>query len=198
MSLRLTRQLPQYQRGMVATLTAVIVLIATLLAMIALITSVNTSSTISGNMSFRQGLIQESERAYADVNTGFSFDVPADNVDIPGSGYYATIQPATTRPDVPDVLTMTDPTGAGAKMLPSVSTQNKLWYVIERLCNAIGPATKNTCITPLASVSGGSATNQTGDQGNTNFQPGVQPAYRLTVRVDGPRNATGYMQTIVR
>jgi hypothetical protein len=70
--------------------------------------------------------------------------------------------------------------------------------VIERLCTAAGPATKSGCMVPIASVSGGSVSNQTGDEGNNNFQPGLPVAYRLTVRVDGPRNSIGYMQTILR
>lgn len=186
---------PAKQRGMVATLVAIIVLVATLIAAAALVISVDTSNQIAGNLGFRQELIQESERAYASVQSTFGFDLPADVNDIPASGYYAEIQPHTTRPDVPDVLT-TNP--AGGIALPALTTGDAVHYVIERLCTAPGPAIQSGCEVPVANFTGGTGSNQTGDQGNTNFLPGLSVAYRLTVRVDGPRNAVGYMQTVLR
>lgn len=188
---------PDRQRGMVATLVAIIVLVATLIAAAALVISVDTSNQIAGNLAFRQGLIQESERAYATVqnSTTFAFDAPADINDIPSSGYYAEIQPHTKRADIPDLLSSNPPGGVA---LPAGTTGNAVHYVIERLCIAAGPAVLSGCEVPTASTTGGTVSNQTGDQGNTNFQPGLPVAYRLTVRVDGPRNAIGYMQTVLR
>lgn len=186
---------PAKQRGIIATFIAVIVLVATLIAAAALSVSANTSSTIAGNMAFRQGLVQESERAYGAVMSGFVFDVAADDEDLPAAGYFATIQPYGATTGIPNVLT-SDTVGGVA--LPPSATGNSVHYVIERLCTAAGPATKSSCIIPLATNVNGSVSNQTGDQGNTNFQSGVSAAYRLSVRVDGPRGSVGYMQTVLR
>ena len=54
----------QREQGMIASLLAIIVLVATLLAAVALMRSLDTSNTIAGSVAFRQGVIQESERAY--------------------------------------------------------------------------------------------------------------------------------------
>jgi hypothetical protein len=186
---------PAKQRGVIATFIAIIVLIATLIAAAALSVSVNTSNTIAGNMAFRQGLVQESERAYGAVMSGFNFDVPADDSDRPAAGYFASIQPYAAASGIPTLLAGATPGGVA---LPPSATGNSVRYVIERLCTASGPASKPTCIVPLASSNGGSVSNQTGDQGNKNFQSRISVAYRLTVRVDGPRGSVGYMQTILR
>ena len=194
---RSLRALPRKQRGIIATFIAIIVLVATLIAAAALTISVGTSNTIAGNMAFHQGLVQESERAYGAVMTGFKADVPAGDSDNPALGYYATIQPYAARSGIPDVLAQ-GASGSGTVLLPPSATGNSVRYVIERLCTAAGPATKASCIAPLATGLEGSVSNQTGDQGNTNFQPTVPAAYRLTVRVEGPRGSIGYMQTIMR
>jgi len=189
---------PTRQRGVVATFIALIVLVATLIAAAALTVSVNTSSIIAGNMSFRQGLIQESERAYAALHADAAFDTPAAEQDIPGAGYFASIQIASaTHPGLPDALTR-KPFSAEVKALPPTVTGNAVHYVIERLCTLPGPATRANCIAPQASISGGSVSNQTGDQGNAAFLRSLPVAYRLSVRVDGPRNGVAYMQTILR
>lgn len=185
---------PARQRGMVATLVAIIVLVATLIAAAALVISVDTSNEIAGNIAFRQGLIQESERAYASAQS-FGFDLPGSQADNSALGYYASIQPHTTRPDVPDILTQNPPGGIA---LPAGNTGNTVHYVIERLCTASGAAIVTGCEVPTAYITGGTTSDQTGDNGNPNFLPGLAVAYRLTVRVDGPRNAVGYMQTVLR
>ena len=49
---------------MISMLIAVIVLVATLLAAIALMRSVDTANVVAGSMTFRQGGVQEAEKAY--------------------------------------------------------------------------------------------------------------------------------------
>ncbi|HJU39259.1 MAG TPA: hypothetical protein VJ724_06765 [Tahibacter sp.] len=183
---------PPRQNGMVAILVAVIVLLATLLASVTLMRSVDTANAIAGNLSFRQGAVHEAERAYAASKSNIPFNGPASYTSNAALGYSATILPATTRPDVPDVLT----SASGGIVLATLHTGNSVRYVVERLCTQAGPADPVKCIVPAPSVSGGSASNQTSD---TSFAlTGPLPAYRLTVRVDGPRNTAAYVQTIVR
>lgn len=181
---------PRHQRGMISTIIALIVLVVTLMAAVALMRSVDTSNTIAGSLSFRQGVTQESERAYqatlanATMFTGSNGE--ADNTTI---GYYASTLAVDSR-GIPTLLT--NQTGG----LVMTGTQNIVRYVIERLCPNAGKALKtapNACLAPSAAITGGSTT---GNQGG--FTAGALAAYRLTVRVDGPKNAVGYVQTVIR
>lgn len=185
--------LPQRQQGMIAMIVAVIVLVATLLASIALMRSVDTANIVAGSMTFRQGLVQEAERAYEDARSNTAFNGAASEADSAASGYYASIQPATN--GIPNQLVAPISTKV-ATVAAIAATKNTIRYVVERLCPAAGPADPKTCINPGAAVLGGSSANQATDTaiGLT----GGNAAFRLTVRVDGPKNTASYVQTILR
>lgn len=195
---------PNRQQGMVATLTAIIVLIATLLAALALMTSVDTSNLIAGNLSFKQAIVQEAERAYVEAKANIPFTGAASETTNTGIGFYANYQSSTdpSLPDIPDVVNPAVGTPSG-KLMPALSTGNKVQYVVERLCQNTGTASPpgptpgvNPCIIPGATFSAG--THGTRDDTGANLPAGVLPAYRLTVRVDGPKGTGGFVQTILR
>ncbi len=178
---------------MVSTLIAVIVLLATLLAAVALMRSVDTSNTIAGSIAFERAGAQEAEIAYKDMLTNasqFSGTPGLGESDLTGIGYYASLQPVDSR-GVPAVLVT-----SGNGHPPSGYTgPDQIHYVIERMCPTSGPAltvAPNQCLVPGATVTGGSTT---GNQGG--FSAGALAGYRLTVRVDGPKGATTYVQTIL-
>jgi type IV pilus assembly protein PilX len=182
------------QRGIVSTLIAIVVLVVSLLAAIALMRSVDTSNTIAGSLTFRQGVVQEADRAYVDARNAYIYTEPNSDTN-QAPGYYAFPQPPdATRPDLPAVLTA-NAAGTVAQVA-ALSTQNQVTYVVERLCPAAGPANPTTCVVPGASIEGGSVSNQTKDNGPP-FNSGAYAAFRLTVRVAGPKGAVGYVQTIL-
>jgi type IV pilus assembly protein PilX len=184
------------QHGMVSTLLSIIVLVVSLMAAVALMRSVDTSNTIAGSLTFRQGVVQEAERAYAAVKTGINFNEPASDSNQSG-GYYASPQAQdSVRPDLPAILTAKSIAAGTVGQLPALNTGNTVSYVVERLCPAAGPANPTICVVPGASLSGGSVSNQTKDNGPP-FNSGAYAAFRLTVRVDGPKGAVGYVQTIL-
>lgn len=192
------------QRGMVATLLAIIVLVATLLAAVALMRSLDTSNTIAGSLAFRQGVIQESERAYTDVknSTVFSFAEPASDTDVPAAGYFSSLQAsAATSKGLPDILvqqaTATATVAGVHAMAVLPSTQNLVYYVLERLCPATGPADPTKCSVPGATITGGSSSNQSTDKGAP-FNSGSTASFRLSVLVKGQKNIVGYTQIILR
>lgn len=187
---------PHRQQGMIAMIVAVIVLVATLLASIALMRSVDTANLVAGAMTFRQGLVQEAERAYEDAKANAPFNSLSSEADNAASGYYAKIQTSNTRPGIPDQLTSNPVSANVATVAALAGTKNTIRYVVERLCPAVGPADPKTCINPGASVLGGSSANQASDTaiGLT----GGNAAFRLTVRVDGPKNTASFVQTILR
>lgn len=180
------------QRGVVSTLIAVIVLLVTLLAAVALLRSVDTSNTLAGNIAFKQITTQEAEYAYKDVlnNLGLFSGQPGLGEQAIGNWYFPFLQPVDTRGVPTTLLTLNN----GA--VPAAYTgQDKIHYVVERMCPQAGPAltvAPNQCVVPGATVTGGSTT---GNQGG--FSGGALAGYRLTVRVDGPRGATTYVQTIL-
>ena len=183
---------PSRQRGVIAMIIAMVVLVCTLLAVVGLIRSVDSSNLIAGAMSFKQGVLVEAERAYtvAKASIPYGTATEADNASI---GYYASVQAAdTVRTDLPGGLVAETPTGAIA--LAAGTTGNTVRYVLERLCRVPGPASKDSCIVPAAYVTGG-----TNDESASTITPSsAQAAYRLSVRVDGPRNARSYVQTVIR
>jgi type IV pilus assembly protein PilX len=182
------------QKGMVSTLIAIIVLVVSLFAAVALMRSVDTSNTIAGSLTFRQGVVQEAERAYVASRTAFTYTEPASDTN-QGGGYYSFPQPEdATHPDIPAVLTANAAGTVGT--LAALNTENTVTYVVERLCPAAGPASPTTCVVPGASIEGGSVSNQTKDNGPP-FNSGAYAAFRLTVRVAGPKGSIGYVQTIL-
>ncbi|SEM24557.1 hypothetical protein SAMN02800694_0341 [Luteibacter sp. UNCMF331Sha3.1] len=189
------------QKGMVATLIALVVLVATLLAAMALMRSVDTANAIAGSVAFRQGAMQEAERAYQDIRTKLdsTFTPPTSNSDAPSKGYYASLQTQSTeRPDIPAVL-YNKTAGAVVGPMDDVGTGNKVYYIVERLCPASGvDATVTACIVPGTAISGGTSSNLTTDPGIPFNTTGSAAAFRLTVRVEGPRNAIAFVQTIIR
>ncbi|MBB6188808.1 hypothetical protein [Rhodanobacter sp. MP7CTX1] len=188
------------QKGMVSVLIAIIVLVVSLLAAVALMRSVDTSNTIAGSLSFRQGVVQEAERAYsAAKDSATLYPEPSSDGNQPTLGYYATPQAATVRPDkdIPDILVNATCPSTAVVCLPGLNTNNTVLYVVERLCPAIGPANPGTCVVPGASIQGGSVSNQTKDNGPP-FSSGAYAAFRLSVKVIGPRGAIGYVQTVMR
>lgn len=185
---------PLRQKGMVSTLVALIVLVASLLAAMALMRSVDTSNSIATTLTFRQSALQEAERAYVDAQQNISFAQPASDADNASIGYYASPQPATARSagDIPNILV--NKSSGYAKV--SSSNGNTISYVVERLCPGAGSASASTCIVPGGAIQGGSSSNQTSDNNTFNVAPNA--AFRLTVRVDGPKNTIAYVQTILR
>ena len=183
------------QRGMISTLMAIIVLVVSLLAALALMRSVDTSNTIAGSLTFRQSALQEAERAYVDAQQNITFTQPNSDNDQATLGYYAEPQPATSRStgDIPNVLVNKT---SGSIATVSSSNGNNIYYVVERLCPSSGTATPTKCIVPGASLLGGSSSNQNSD--NLTFSNGAYAAFRLTVRVDGPKGTTAYVQAFMR
>lgn len=182
---------PRRQRGMIAMVISLIVMMATLLAVMGLMRSTDTNTLILGTIGFKQGVVQEAERAFAAARARIPAG-RASEVDAP-PGYYASLQPADAqRSDLPAALTEAEPTVG--TVLAASGTGNAVRYVIERLCNGSGGADNTRCVVPEAYVSGG-----TNDETASEISRGnAVAAYRLTVRVDGPRRARAYVQTIIR
>ena len=204
--------LPTKQTGVVL-LIALIVLIAMTLAGIAMIRSTDTGNVVSGNIAFRQAALQEADVGVDAAFTALTTGVITSTTVNATPRYYATMQtaPALGTTGVPSYITAMTPADAvgtaDAYGGPgfSATTGNRVRFVIERMCNLVPvsgavPATAaeiqtNCLIYNLASGNGGS-NDALEEKKGAIVTPIVY--YRVTVRVDGPRNTLSMAQSIIR
>jgi Tfp pilus assembly protein PilX len=210
------------QRGVVLFI-ALLVMVALSLAGIALIRSADTATVVSGNLAFKQSAVnavdrsvEQAVRALFDPTTDPAASSPYitdTTVHVPGQNYFACVlapgsmPPATPAclpanspiPEIPAVLTThaaadalaqaADPTAK----IPDDGAKNKSYYVIERMCANTGAAVGSNCNL--------SATSLGSDAGTEHYEGLVRTGgafFRVTVRVEGPRNTVAYAQAILR
>jgi hypothetical protein len=192
------------QRGVVLFI-ALIVMVAMSLAAVALMRSVDTTTSVIGNLAFRQASILPANYAiedaaaglFLDANPAFAARIPDVRVDTPTQNYYATHDPTATGWDdkygVPKPLqTQADVNAliaAGARVQPD-QDQNRITYVIERMCNpkassipADNSAASSWCdMMPPKQSPGATINDPLAAVLNS------QPFYRVTVRVEHCRD----------
>ena len=181
------------QRGIVLFI-ALIVMVALTLAAVALVRSVDTTTTVVGNLGFREASISTTNRAVEEAvaalfETRTIADTGADNV---GQNYYATIQSGENDKGVPKALQKLANYPSGARSIDDGSGNTVRW-IIERMCIATGPALPASCDMMAPKQALGTTTTET----NRVELPRV-PFYRLTVRVDGPQNTVSFAQAMLR
>jgi Tfp pilus assembly protein PilX len=179
------------QRGAVL-LIALVVLVAMTLSALALIRSVNTTNLIAGNLAFRESALLDAERAtqYAiawlkshagslETNSGRRYfkRIPTNQTEKDAQQPYCRLGE-----DYDDSCAPTDADRDAAGNIVS--------YVIHRLCNDdLG----KDCSKPTNKPPG--TTGRT-DPSDPSSHPDFY--YRITARVDGPRNTVVQTQAIVR
>jgi hypothetical protein len=186
------------QRGVILFI-ALIVLVAMSLAGIALMRSVDTNVMIAGNLAFRQGATLAADRAFEDLD--------------PTKGAIAWLRNPINAP-----LLMVDQsvpyywanwTGAGADLLSEASyanakdlgydsSGNRVRYVIHRMCASAGDQSlaNANCVTVPSAATGGSTKGAVG-YGQGAILGATSTYYRVTVRIDGPRNTVSYVQAML-
>jgi type IV pilus assembly protein PilX len=175
------------ERGVVLVIS-LIILVALSLAGLALVRSTDTGNVISGNMAFRAAAVQ-AEDAFISVAGASGY---ATNPETAIANKYFTQIADTTGPDgVPDGLPdVTWSSVAGT----TIGEGNVVRWVAERMCN--GLTTTRELILANCSTAPG--------RPNSSQKPGLQPtntnfavAYRVTVRVEGPRNTVAMGQAVI-
>lgn len=195
------------ERGIVL-LVAIVVVIAMTLGAYAMLRSAGNSLAIAGNVSFQQNatsvadLGTEAARAWT-LNQFSAVTTPgggtlavngtALEVDQAGAGYFASWNTAF------------DPTAAGAwddsAEVPLTADQQRslgvteVRYVIHRMCSQVGSPTAagQQCVVPE-----GICVQDPGITGSSVFNDcALQPFFRVTSRVDGPRNTRSYTQVLL-
>jgi len=197
------------QRGVVLFI-ALIVMVAMTLAALGLMRSVDTTAAAIGNLAFRQASILPANYAIEDAGAGLFADVnfntppriPDIRVDTPAQNYYATHSQAAGW-DNQDGIPTPLQTKAAAQALARSQIDgagNTVTYVTERMCNPNAP------VIPVDKSASGTWCDMMPPKqspGTTINQPlaaiiSTQPFYRVTVRVDGPRNTVSFAQAVLR
>ena len=191
---------------------ALLVMVALSLAGIALIRSADTATIVAGNLAFKQAAASAVDRSIeqaidrlfnpvADLTlstpaiTDTKADLPAENYfacvrNDAGTGCLPTNAPI---PEIPAVLTTKAAAASLTASVPVDNADNKSYYVIERMCANPGPAFGDNC--NLSSAALGA------DAGTQHYEALTRTGgayFRVTVRVDGPRNTVAYAQAILQ
>jgi len=192
------RPLASSQRGVVLFI-ALIVLVAMTLAGLALFRQAGTGVIIAGNLAFKENATSVADMG---IEAARVWLVPPSanplNSDL-SPGYCSSWQPGFNPVTYDWTGGFNCSTNSGSVLVTSDDgTGNEVRYVIHRLCNqpnlAIN-ATSQQCVTHYSSGQGeskGGALYGVGTTHNT-----IQPYYRITVRVAGPRNTVSYVQSIL-
>ncbi len=204
------------QQGLVLFI-ALIVLVAMTMAGIALIRSTDTGNVIAGNFAFRQAAMQETDTgmdiAFRAISDPLDTNYIANKAVDAGPRYYALMQTASTTPALTskgapsyiedmsfdDAVSTADVYAAGVG-----PNGNRVRYVIERMCNPLAtggaPATeaeiRANCL--LHTPSSASTSSRNALRIKLGSVRMLDVYYRITVRVDGPRNTVSIVQAIVR
>ncbi|MCV2359496.1 hypothetical protein LNV08_10965 [Paucibacter sp. TC2R-5] len=207
----------QQQRGIVLLL-AIIVLVAMSLATIGLMRSVLTSNRVAGNLAFQQSATQSSdmgvERAVAwleqksreqtiDPAKPTAPPTPANklfgNITAGGAEPYSY---RASRADPDPVTQQTWEAFWNATLvannlvntLPVDAAGNTVSFVIHRLCAFAGDPLASNC---ESSATLSSSTQTSSKSSGIKLLVPSQTYYRITVRVQGPRNAVSFVQAVV-
>jgi type IV pilus assembly protein PilX len=205
------------QQGVVL-IFALVALAIMMLGAVALISSFNTALVNSGNIGFKRDLANRADVAAAWVvaqfnNAALPIGTPAGRGgNIPASNFSATPLP-TNALGIPTALLLSDADFAAAWTADDLELENeiKVRYVVDRFCNTIGDSRvlrEEACI--RAPTGPGKIKNYAIDEsrlkrqaelgGTTESGVGVinavanPAAYRLSIKVSGPRDTQAFYQ----
>ena len=200
------RPSPRRQSGVVL-LFCLIVLLILLAGGVAVMRSMNTSLFSAGNLAFKRDLVNQGEQAISTVLTALNTGALKLSTTTAGnlaSANYSAVQLQTNARGIPLVLLdnqapFTGPDILGVNFTPAIGSvagatpDVTIRYVIDRQCNNTGSA---STLGDLGCVRQPSATEVRG--GTAGSPPLPKPPaliYRLTVRVDGPRDTQVFLQS---
>jgi Tfp pilus assembly protein PilX len=195
------RSIPQSRRrqGGIVLFIALIVLVAMSLAGIAMMRSVDTSLGIAGNMAFKQATIQGGDKGVAAAFTWLAANSAGTTLlttDVI-NGYYSAA-PSESAGYWFDDTNWTQAVSVNGGVPDAAG--NTIRYVIHRMCtlpnlsyNGVSGGTTNECSLYYPNSTGATA-GQDMSVGAPQFEGIPQLYYRITVRVDGPRNTISIIQ----
>lgn len=197
---------PRRQEGVVLMI-ALIVLVAMTLAGLGMIRSIDTGTMVAGNIGFRESAVASGDTGIEAARTWLMANINSLDSDQIASGYYSTRQ---------DNLDFTGNMTAGGTdgvdwggSDPSQpvkafdagtaldSTGNHVYYLIQRMCSIPGSinAPAQSCTT--ISQNGLGSTQSAPEYSSYGLAVTNEVYYRVTSRVDGPKNTVSYVQAVI-
>ena len=190
------------ERGVVLFI-ALLVMVALSLAAIALIRSADTATIVAGNLAFKQSAAAAVDRSIEQAVQAL-FDPASSNpviadktVNSLAQNYFANVRlKSGSIPEIPDELqskSAYQSAGLSSALSTTDAAGNTTYYVIERMCANPGAAVGSNCNLSAASLGA--------DAGTQHYEALSRPGdayYRVTVRVEGPRNTVQYAQAILK
>jgi len=199
------RALPRAQRGIVLFI-ALLVMVGLAIAGVALLRSTDTATTVTGNLVLKQAASSAVDRGIERAINALWEAAPAlDRTQhAPAQNFYACVRGAaggcmaanSVVPKIPDLLTDANGCsgpGLATGLVANDDAGNRSCYVIERMCLNPGAAVAANC--NLATGAFGA------DPGTEHYVGLIRPGdafYRVTVRVEGPRNTVTYAQATLK
>ncbi len=197
----------QSQRGVVL-FVALIGMVVLSLAAVALLRSVDSGTSIAGNLAFKQASIGPVN--YAVEQAAYNLFVAPAAQRIPNGAenhwpalnYYANLQAGETASGIPAGIYGSGYTyPAGFTKFTDPTTGYDVRWIVERVCanpfegDALSGDGIKACDTLIPKVGEGGTTMDLRDLRNL-----VQklPLYRVSIRVDGPSNTVTYAQAMLR
>jgi Tfp pilus assembly protein PilX len=195
------------QRGVVLFI-ALIVMVAMALAGLALVRAVDTNVIVAGNIGFKQGATVagdqglEAGRAWLLTNAS---TLSNDQLVANTSAYYSNWQYTADLTGNDPAKTDFDWNNNSVEVTPNDGAGNRVRYVIHRLCATSNTTSSSTTCVKVSSTGGAAAPS--GEYGGRfGYQGGGSSAfnltktnvyYRITVRIDGPRKTSSYVQALM-
>ena len=180
------------QRGVVL-FVALIVLIVMTLAGLALLRQMGAGTSIAGNIAFKENATSVADRGTEVANQWIVDNSAITATDAVALGYLSSWTAGS------DPAALDWDNQSRTLLQDFVQTGNRIRYIIQRLCETANMS----AINPAQRCSDFVVDATTGSRGGAGY-PGVlstittQPFFRITTRVDGPRNTVSYTQAVVR
>jgi type IV pilus assembly protein PilX len=188
---RLRCDSPRRQHGVVLFIS-LIVLVALALATVAILRSVNAGLLIAGNLSFKRSAtvaadfgLEQARGWISSPPASVDFTVDGAGGVARGAGYYASYAQFAN-------LTTSAWTDANSVEVTGTPVSDyKIRYVIHRLCQGAGVVEASTCILGAGNTSSSMTSTH---YGTPSFANVGNVYYRITARIQGPKNTVSYVQ----
>ena len=184
---------PARKQEGVVLFVALIVLIIMTLAGLALLRQMGAGTSIAGNIAFKENATSVADRGTEFANAWLVANYALTASDSIANGYISnwgtSVDPTTFDWDAQGKLRVDD----------EAQTGNRTRFIIHRLCES-----KDMSSLDPAQKCSDSPVLNTGDSRGGAGYPGVlpgtktKPFFRITTRVDGPRNTTSFTQVLVQ
>jgi type IV pilus assembly protein PilX len=179
------RTLPRRQEGVVL-MVALIVLIAMTLAGIGIMRSIDTGTLVAGNIGFRQGAVSSADLS---LETYGYYSTRQDSLDITGNKTEGGLDGVDWGGS--------DPTQPVKAAYAGVVAQGyEVYYLVHRLCTLPGSVNLPNQSCATAQIAAEGSTKDAPDYSSYPLKSKNAVYYRVTARVNGPKNTVSYVQSV--